>query len=107
MPYFVGFLDHISIMGCESRLVWRNFCSESQVSQSLAGLESGSTGSGDLDLLFRLRVAADAGGTLPDFCREKRACHSRLVKTSNVMLLFYTTSEVYTNFGMVSKQETA
>ena len=25
-----------------------------------------------------------------------------IVKTSNVMLLFYTTSEVYTNFGMVS-----
>jgi hypothetical protein len=37
------------------------------VLQSLAGLESGSTGSGDLDLLFRLRVAAGAGGTLPDF----------------------------------------
>ena len=71
MPYFVGFLDHISIMGCENRLVWRNFCSESQVSQSLAGLESGSTGSGDLDLLFRLRDAAVAGGTLHDFCRKK------------------------------------
>ena len=25
-----------------------------------------------------------------------------IIKTSNVVLLFYTTSEVYTNFGMVS-----
>ena len=32
VPYGVGFLDHISIMLYESRLVWRNFCSELQVS---------------------------------------------------------------------------